>query len=203
MLTSLYGSPYNKCSLVEINECFKRSSILQKSQSFERRLRRSDCWPFVVLEFSYRFPVLILDVVCNAINSAGGTGYRKLPNGNQKLSSMSDVGLINQRYMINLRGTSQAIEISSTAELFQVTKHFTWLPDKWYMMKTQVIIKPEANVGIIRAKVWPRGEEEPKDWTIEAQHKSPHESGSPGIYGFAPRVAVYVDNVSALPNENH
>jgi len=38
-------------------------------------------------------------------------------------------------------------------------------------------------------------------WTIEVPHKTAHQSGSPGLFGFSPQdMRVYIDNVSVTPN---
>jgi outer membrane protein assembly factor BamB len=121
--------------------------------------------------------------------------------GQKRLSSMSDVGLINQRYMIVLLGTSQRLLITSNAELFQKTVPFKWNPDVWYTMKTEVKIDPATKHGTIRGKVWPKGTPEPAEWTITATQKTPNESGTPGIFGFSPKVPVYVDNLSVTAND--
>ena len=128
-------------------------------------------------------------------------GKFRMVAGQKRLSSMSDVGLLNQRYMIVLQGTSQRLIVTSNAELFQQSVHFKWDPGVWYTMKTDVRIDPATKKGTIRGKVWPKGEPEPKEWTITAEQKTPNESGTPGIFGFSPKAPVYVDNLSITPND--
>jgi hypothetical protein len=53
---------------------------------------------------------------------------------------------------------------------------------------------------VVRAKAWKKEEPEPEKWTLEVPHKTAHQNGSPGLFGFAPQVPVYVDNVSVVPN---
>jgi hypothetical protein len=52
----------------------------------------------------------------------------------------------------------------------------------------------EGKDAKVFAKIWPRGETEPKDWTIEASDPSPNLTGAAGIYAnsLAP---LYFDNV--------
>ena len=53
-----------------------------------------------------------------------------------------------------------------------------------------------------RAKVWPRGEKEPSQWTIEAADETPNLFGSPGLYGDATLAEVFIDNIVVTPNES-
>jgi len=117
-----------------------------------------------------------------------------------KIVKMSEVGVINQRYCIELKGPSQQLEINSNLERFQASVPFAWQPNVWYTLKTRVDI--DANgIGTIRAKTWKKGDAEPEKWTIEAQHKTAHKNGAPGLFGFSPTdEPVYVDNVSVTKN---
>ena len=55
--------------------------------------------------------------------------------------------------------------------------------------------------GIVRAKAWKRGEPEPEAWTLEVPHKTAHQNGSPGLFGFSPQAErVYIDNVTVTAN---
>jgi outer membrane protein assembly factor BamB len=121
-------------------------------------------------------------------------------DGNRRV--MSSAGMVNQRYLIILKGNYKEIEISSNMELFRKTVKFPWKRDTWYTMKSRVDVKPDGS-GFIRAKVWPRGQPEPKSWTIEVPHSHIHKSGAPGIYGFVPqsRFRVYIDNISVNSNK--
>jgi hypothetical protein len=57
--------------------------------------------------------------------------------------------------------------------------------------------------GVVRAKAWPRDEDEPADWSLQVEHADAHTPGSPGLFGFSPqsRYHVYLDNYSVTPNE--
>ena len=59
------------------------------------------------------------------------------------------------------------------------------------------------SAGIIRAKVWPRDEPEPAEWTIEVRDPHVRTHGAAGVYAFTPqsRFSAYIDNLSVTPNE--
>jgi outer membrane protein assembly factor BamB len=122
-----------------------------------------------------------------------------MSDGNRR--TMSTVGLINQRYAINLIGNSQELEISSNQERIKVNTPFQFTPKTWYRLKTRVDVAPDGS-GVVRAKAWKRGEPEPEKWTLEVPHRHAHASGSPGLFGFAPQslFRVYVDNISVTQN---
>jgi hypothetical protein len=118
---------------------------------------------------------------------------------------MSDVGIINQRYYIVLKGNEQKIEINSNLDRIRVPErgsppNYRWKANTWHTLKARIDVADDGS-GIIRAKAWPRGEAEPKDWTLEFKHDNAHKSGSPGLFGFSPQVPVYIDNVTVTPNE--
>jgi outer membrane protein assembly factor BamB len=127
-----------------------------------------------------------------------------LSEGNRR--KMSEVGLINQRYLIALKGNDQKIEISSNMERLRVpegtaTPNFRWSPNTWYHLKARVDVAEDGS-GVVRAKAWPRGEPEPDGWIIEVPHERAHRQGSPGVYGFAPQeMRVMIDNLRVTPND--
>jgi len=53
---------------------------------------------------------------------------------------------------------------------------------------------------VILGKVWPRGSDEPADWSIRVEDATPIPSGSPGLIGYSP-ADVYYDNVKVMVNE--
>ena len=121
-----------------------------------------------------------------------------LSEGNKR--KMSEVGVLNQRYMILLKGNSQEIEINSNQERLKVGKHLSWLPNTWYRLKSRVDLQTDGS-AIIRGKAWKKGDAEPEAWSIEVTHKSGHTHGSPGLYGFAPQdQRVAVDNIVVTGN---
>ena len=56
--------------------------------------------------------------------------------------------------------------------------------------------------ALLRGKVWPRDQEEPATWTIEAIDESPNLNGSPGLYGNAKDAELYLDNIRVFPNDS-
>jgi hypothetical protein len=113
---------------------------------------------------------------------------------------MSDVGLINQRYKILLKGNEKKLEINSTDDLFRSSAPFNWSPNVWYHLKTRVDVAPDGS-GVVRAKVWPKSDAEPSAWTFEVPHKHAHQNGCPGLFGFSPQdMRVYLDNISVTTN---
>ena len=126
-----------------------------------------------------------------------------MSEGNRR--KMSEVGVINQRYIIVLKGNDQKLEVNSNLERLRVpaatdAPNFRWLPNVWYTLKTRVDIAPDGS-GVIRAKAWRRDEPEPEKWTAEVPHQHAHASGSPGLFGFSPQeMRVFIDNVKVTPN---
>lgn len=123
-----------------------------------------------------------------------------LSDGNRR--TLSSAGLIHQRYLIELKGNHQELEITSNDERIKVSVPYRWKAEEWYTLKSRVDVSEDGS-GIVRAKVWPRAEAEPDAWTIEYSHRSAHRQGSPGLLGFAPqsRFRVYLDNLVVTPNE--
>ncbi len=121
-----------------------------------------------------------------------------MSEGNKR--KMSDVGLINQRYKIVLKGNERRLEISSNDELFRSSKEFNWAPNAWYHLKARVDVAADGS-GVVRAKAWPKGEAEPAAWTFEVPHRHAHQTGCPGLFGFSPQdMRVYVDNILVMAN---
>jgi hypothetical protein len=113
---------------------------------------------------------------------------------------MSEVGVVNQRYAIILKGNSQELEVNSNQERLKVAVPFRWSPNEWYTLKARVDLQPDGS-GIVRAKAWKRGEPEPAAWTLEVPHRTAHKTGSPGLFAFAPQdMRVYLDNIIVTPN---
>ncbi|HYG74636.1 MAG TPA: PQQ-binding-like beta-propeller repeat protein [Planctomycetota bacterium] len=128
-------------------------------------------------------------------------GQVRKVGGKEKIQKMSEVGLINQRYIISLKGPAQQIEVNSNLERLQVNAPFAWSPNSWYTLKARVDIDPKTGEGVIRGKAWKKGEPEPEKWTIEVPHKTAHKNGSPGLYGLSPTdMPVYVDNLVVTKN---
>ena len=114
--------------------------------------------------------------------------------GTKKRRAVPDMGLIAQRYTLDMMGYHQQLQIRTWAAELRMAKTvpFAWEPGVWYTMKMQVEI--EGDKAHIRGKVWPRDEPEPATWSIQAVDPLPNRSGSPGIYGYSP-AEIYYDNL--------
>jgi len=121
-----------------------------------------------------------------------------MSDGNRR--KMSEVGVINQRYAIVLKGNEQKLEVSSNFERLREAVDFKWQPNVWYRLKSRVDILADGT-GVVRARAWKKGDSEPDAWTIEVKHKTAHQEGSPGLFGFSPQdMRVYIDNVAVTAN---
>jgi hypothetical protein len=121
-----------------------------------------------------------------------------MSEGNKRV--MSEVGLVNQHYYIVLKGAAKQLEVNSTLELFRHAVPFESSANTWYHLKTRVDVAADGS-GVVRAKVWKKGDPEPDAWTIEVPHQHAHRSGSPGLFAFAPQKRVYIDNIVVTPNQ--
>jgi hypothetical protein len=115
---------------------------------------------------------------------------------------MSTPGMVNQRYLVLLKGNHQALEITSNEELIKERVKFRWKPNTWYTLKSRVDTHEDGS-GVVRAKAWQRGQPEPDGWLLEVEVPRVNRSGSPGLYGFTPqsRFRCYIDNIVVTPND--
>jgi outer membrane protein assembly factor BamB len=121
-----------------------------------------------------------------------------MSDGNRR--KMSEVGIINQHYLIVLKGNEQKLEINSNQDRLRVSNDFKWSPKAWYRLKAKVDRNPDGS-ATVRAKAWKRDEAEPDQWTLEVAHKTAHQSGCPGLFGFSPQdMRVFVDNIQVTPD---
>jgi len=114
---------------------------------------------------------------------------------------ISDVGIINGRYQLSIRGLSRKLRLDSwtTSDYRTHTDvPFEPKPDVWYTLKLRVA--PGDKEALVQGKIWRRGEAEPKDWTVEMVDHSPNRHGTPGLYGNCPEAEIYLDNVIVTPN---
>jgi len=123
-----------------------------------------------------------------------------MTDGNRR--AKSDVGVINQRYIIVLKGNANELEVNSNFERFRRSVPFPVKGGQWYVLKTQVQVKPDGT-GVVLAKAWEKEQPEPAEWTIKAETPIVHKQGSPGLFGFTPQnqMHVYIDNVKVTPNK--
>ena len=123
-----------------------------------------------------------------------------MSDGNKRM--VSNVGVINQRYVINLVGNYKQLEVLSNQDRIKVAVPFPMQPKTWYRIESRVDVAPDGS-GVVRAKAWKRDEPKPENWTIEVPHKHAHSHGAAGVYGFAlqNQFPVYIDNISVTPNK--
>lgn len=117
-----------------------------------------------------------------------------MTDGNRRI--MSTVGFINQRYLITLAGNNQILEVSSNHDRLKQSVPFPIKPNTWYRLKTHVKAHADGT-GTVFAKAWPRDEDEPAAWNLEAPVKHVHPEGAPAVYAFSPQSLrrVYIDNI--------
>jgi hypothetical protein len=120
--------------------------------------------------------------------------------GAENDGKLPDIGLIAQGYTLDLQGAEQKLEIRTwvTQRRMAKTLDFPWEPDRWYTMKLRASV--EGGMATLKGKIWPRGTEEPAEWTLEATDSSPNLAGSPGLYGNATVAELYLDNLHVTAN---
>jgi outer membrane protein assembly factor BamB len=131
-----------------------------------------------------------------------------------KKRRLPDMGIVANRYTLELDGSNQAMRIvsweSTPKPRIEKEIDWDWKPDVWYRMKLSVTF-PEGKdgKGIIRGKVWERGKAEPANWTIELEDPIPNREGSPALYGYQTDIIpnqggaeILYDNVSVTPNQH-
>ena len=106
---------------------------------------------------------------------------------------MPDVGVINQRYVLELKGSKQTLgihawpaalprnEVEETNLALHKSIPFAWNAGAWYRLK--LTVQHQEGKAVLSGKAWEVGKEEPKDWQIVLEDTTPNESGSPGGRG--------------------
>jgi hypothetical protein len=122
--------------------------------------------------------------------ASGGAPNGKLP----------DMGIIGQRYTLDMMGASQQLQIRTWPPQLRMAKSvpFAWKPHVWYTLKLKASV--EEGKAVLRGKAWPRDEQEPAEWMIVADDASPNLTGSPGLYGSAKDSEIFIDNVKVTAN---
>ena len=121
-------------------------------------------------------------------------------HGALKNDQMPDIGLIAQGYTLDLQGESQSLEIRTWVTQRRMARSvgFPWKPNTWYTMKLRAAV--EDGKAVLRGKVWPKGQDEPQDWSIEAVDEQPNLTGSPGLFGSANVAEIHLDNIHVQAN---
>ncbi|QDT04122.1 outer membrane biogenesis protein BamB [Rubripirellula lacrimiformis] len=117
--------------------------------------------------------------------------------GNAKLP---DIGLIAQRYTMDLMGESQQLQIRTWSAQLRMAKSvpFQWTAGTWYRLKFRAA--NEDGKAVLRAKVWQRDSDEPEKWTLVATDDSPNLTGSPGLFGNSTNAEIVIGNVAVDSN---
>ncbi|MGL4555631.1 MAG: PQQ-binding-like beta-propeller repeat protein [Gemmataceae bacterium] len=125
--------------------------------------------------------------------------------------NMADLGVGASRYTLLLAGNDQVLRLNTWDALYggrvKTEAAFKWEPGTWYTMKVTASVKDGK--GVIKGKVWPRGQAEPEKWTLELEDPLPNDGGAPLVYAFAngtiddknPGPESFFDNVKVTPNE--
>lgn len=128
--------------------------------------------------------------------------------GQKVRDDMPDIGIVANRYTLQLAGNTQQLRLISWDALPRVDKTiaFGWKPEVWYRMKLTVDV--EGDKATVRGKVWPREDSEPKDWSVEFVDTTPNREGAAALYGFASGILegqlgteIFYDNVRITPNK--
>ncbi len=129
--------------------------------------------------------------------------------GSRVRGNLPDMGLGAHRYTLMLAGNRQELRIASWETTPPRVDHgvaFKWEPDTWYRMKLTVDVRDGK--GFVRGKVWPRGQPEPEQWTVQFVDQAPNTEGSPALYGYATGILenaagaeAFYDNVRVTPNK--
>ena len=94
---------------------------------------------------------------------------------------LPDMGVIAQRYTLDLMGASQQLQIRSLAAAGRNAVledvPFKWKPDIWYTMKFQAAV--EGRQGRAAGQGLAAREKEPEEWTIEAVDEAPNAERQP------------------------
>ena len=119
--------------------------------------------------------------------------------GTKPKRNMPDMGLIANRYTLEMQGNHQRLQVLSWRSDLRMAKwvKFNWEPNVWYTMKMRVDVVDDT--AHIKGKVWAKGEPEPEEWTITVEDPLPNREGSPGIYGYSP-AEIYYDNLKVWMN---
>jgi outer membrane protein assembly factor BamB len=150
-----------------------------------------------------------ISTIPKGMRSQGWMGHDTFSNytiqadvlGAEKYGKLPDIGLIAQRYTLDLMGASQQLQIRSwTTQLdrFSATVPFAWQANTWYTLKFQAAT--EGGKAVLKGKVWKKGEAEPSDWMATGEDEVPNVIGSPGLFGNAKDAELFYDNVTVTEN---
>jgi outer membrane protein assembly factor BamB len=129
--------------------------------------------------------------------------------GTKLHADLPDMGVGANRYDLVLVGNTQQLRIISWDALPRIdrTISYPWKPEVWYRLKLTVEV--QGGKAIARGKVWPRDQEEPKEWTVTVEDPTPNTEGAPCLYGLStgiqgprsPGTEIWYTNVKLTPNK--
>jgi len=165
-------------------------------------------------EDSGNIVMMKITTIPKGTRSQGWMGHTDLDNyttqadvlGATKDGKMPDIGVIAQRYRLEMLGASQELKLYSwiAHEEKFIKKPFEWKPEVWYTIKLSAshAVKDGESVATLKGKIWPRDEKEPAEWTITWDDAPANEFGSPGLFGNAKDAEIFYDNIVVTPNAN-
>lgn len=133
----------------------------------------------------------------------GAANQPEFPAASNSAIKLPSAGLINSRYTFALFGPNQEARLYSWCthdKRTQAAVKMKLESDIWYRMKLKVMPVKKKKVAKVRAKIWPRDEPEPDNWTLSFDDEAPNYEGSPGLFGDAKDAEFYVDNLRVTPN---
>ncbi|NND99249.1 MAG: PQQ-like beta-propeller repeat protein [Pirellulaceae bacterium] len=115
---------------------------------------------------------------------------------------LPDMGVIGQRYTLDLMGESQKLQVRSWAAQLRMAQSapYVWDRGRWYTVKLRVANQADGT-ALVQGKVWPRDDVEPTQWTVTATDTSPNQMGSPGLFGNATNAEIFIDHVTVTSND--
>ncbi|HZK82193.1 MAG TPA: hypothetical protein VFC46_14020, partial [Humisphaera sp.] len=127
----------------------------------------------------------------------------------QEIHKIPDVGVINSRYVLELKGANQWLGLHAWPAALprderqpglapHVAVNFPWKANEWYHLK--LTVEQQPGKATCRGKAWKVGDAEPKDWLVTLVHETPNTHGSPGLWGFSNAHEIYYDNLTVTPN---
>lgn len=119
----------------------------------------------------------------------------------EKEGRLPDIGLVGQRYTLDLMGASQQLQIRTWTPQLRMaqTVPYEWKPRIWYRLKFRT--EAQGDKAVLKGKVWERDKPEPKEWTVVAEDPSPNLTGSPGTFGNAKDAELFYDNIKVYKND--
>jgi hypothetical protein len=115
-------------------------------------------------------------------NSGVRVGARVYGTATKRRYPTFGVGLSGaQGYCLRVSPAKQAVEIFKGDE-FCTNAPYTWNPGVWTQLRLQVSAAA-GQTWKVQAKAWPQGADEPKEWTLTVEDKTPPAAGRASLWG--------------------